>query len=192
MRKAKKVAAQYVLKSSVNQVMQSKATLPSRPLVFSAKPIKTAVKIRSPTRVLSVHDTLVRIQQEADPIGFLISVQRGDLIPVHYVNEDNEVVTTYEGASLAERVQIAKFLTNRVLPSLTVTKHMMETPSGDTDGKIGTPGQPSFAAMVAAAASRELGARANGRQAHTVTIDADDKDEFEHRNVGAGDKLVED
>jgi hypothetical protein len=157
----------YNLKRGITSVMKSGAEVPPKLVISgndypSGKKRRQVIAVRAPTQVLSVKDNLLRIQTEADPMGFLISAQKGDLIACHYVDEEGNIVTKYEQAALADRISIAKFLVNKVLPNLTVTKHLVEQNTGDPEAPVrpGSPGQPSFAQIVSAAASRGYGADA--------------------------------
>jgi hypothetical protein len=118
-----------------------------------------------------------------------MSIQRGDLIPIQFVDEEGQVHTSYETAGLKDRIATARFLANKVLPSLTVTKHLLEAaPAEETPGQIGAPGQPSFAALVSAAASRAVPVHSTEIKNGGTPDDQADSvaDEF-HRETDPGD-----
>ncbi len=180
----KSKSSHFLIKRSLDDVLKSDGQLPPRPPVFTNRP--QAVKIHSAGNVTHIRDNLVRIEQEADPLGFLIAVQRGDLIPVHTVDADGDLITTYQQAGLADRITTAKFLVNKLLPNLSVTKHLVDSPKEDDQNgpTIGRPGQPSFAALVSAAASRSYAEATpvvseviDGRQADSQANGQDDRDD---------------
>lgn len=149
----------FLLKRGIGDAVRSDGA-DMRPLVVSGNDIpggrKRRTAIRPISRVRTVQENLLKIQQEADPIDFLIRVQRGELIPVQSVTDDGEVVTAYETAALADRIGVAKFMAAKVLPTLTVTQHLVSVQEAEAGGG-GLPGGrsgASFAQLVAAAAAR--------------------------------------
>lgn len=85
-----------------------------------------------------VGDEVVRIINECDPIGFLADVVNGKAIQCHVVDEDGTVHTFYETPDLKKRVEVAKFLAERYMPKVAVTKHAhliknMDEPKGQAD-----------------------------------------------------------
>ena len=157
----RKAKTHFLVKRGIDDILKGDGVVTPRPMVITGNDYpggrerRNVVRVHEASSVSRISDQLVRIEQEADPLGFLIAVQRGDLIPVHVVTDEGEVHTTYQQASVNDRITIAKFMVNKILPSLSVTKHLVqndEPPEGT--GQPGAPGQPSFAAMVSAAASR--------------------------------------
>lgn len=71
----------------------------------------------------TVQESVVRIINECDPVGFLSDVVNGKAIEAHIVTEGGEVVTIYETPSLKQRIQAANFLAERFLPKVAVVKH---------------------------------------------------------------------
>jgi hypothetical protein len=59
-----------------------------------------------------------RIKAEADPVGFLIRVMRGETFVTEVVNEDGTTGTHVEYPCLATRTEIALKLTGKILPDL--------------------------------------------------------------------------
>lgn len=70
-----------------------------------------------------VGDEVVRIINECDPIGFLADIVNGKAIQCHVVDEDGKVISFYETPDLKKRVEVAKFLAERYMPKVAVTKH---------------------------------------------------------------------
>lgn len=138
---------------------------------------KEIVKVnRQP--IQNIRDTILRIQQEADPIGFMIDVQEGAIfeeIVIQDVEEINEVTgekhtvtvqrTEYVSPTLKQRLEAAKFLANKVLPTLTVQQIQVQDQrreeandeSAGYNPALKEPGQPTFAQIVHAAASKVAG-----------------------------------
>ena len=96
---------------------------------------------------LDIPANMRRIGQEADPIGFLMAVMMGVPVPVFSVGEDGAVVSVQETATLKDRVSIAKFLGDRVVPKMSVNLDL-DKPEDDP---------ASFHSAVAAAARKHDG-----------------------------------
>lgn len=75
------------------------------------------------TALPEVGDQVVRIINECDPIGFLSDIVNGKAIQCHVVNEEGTIHTFYETPGLNKRIEVAKFLAERYLPKVAVTKH---------------------------------------------------------------------
>ncbi len=69
---------------------------------------------------MSTH--MVRIEQEADPVGMLIAVAMGQPIPTFQVGEDGEIQTVFESLSLKDRLPIMRYLADKILPRMSVNK----------------------------------------------------------------------
>lgn len=65
---------------------------------------------------------IVRIQDEADPVGMLIAVAMGQPIPTTTINDDGEAITKFETLPLKDRIPVMKFLSDKVLPRMSVNK----------------------------------------------------------------------
>lgn len=154
---------QLTLVGKVNDILKSNGDVHGRPLVISSgkRNWKEIVRAKPGASMVTVRDNIIRIQENADPIGFLMEVMNGSLFPVQFVDENGEIHEHYVAAGMTERVQIAKFLANKVLPTLSVTKHVVDPAGGaDESGAAydpSRPGQPSFAQIVQMAAARRKG-----------------------------------
>lgn len=146
---------------------------PSPMIYRAARTGSEAIKIMRPTQVVSIRDTIIRIQQEADPIGFLMGVMQGAVFETPLVMEEatiNEVtgesmkqlkeVRLYESPTMKQRIEAAKFLANKVLPSLSVQQvQIRDETKKDAEQEdaaynpMGEPGQPTFAQLVHMAAA---------------------------------------
>lgn len=162
-RRKGKQTTHFAIRRRIEDVIGSELTQIGKPLVISGNDRPGGVKRREVVvqrqATVSVRDNLLRIQEEADPLGFLIAVQNGDLIPVSYVDDNGEVVTTFSQAGLDQRISVAKFMATKVLPTLSVTKHVIENgdaPDAESDSAYdpNRPGAPSFAQIVQEAAMR--------------------------------------
>lgn len=171
-RSSKKSApvGQITLLGKVDDVIGADAAHGGRPLVIrgTRRNWKEVVRTRPGAAVVSVRDNVIRIQENADPIGFLMEVMNGSLFPVQYVDEDGNLAEHYVAAPMDARIQIAKYLANKVLPTLSVTKHVIDTPDPNDNQAYdpSRPGQPSFAQIVQMAAMR--------RKAGGVSMQVDD------------------
>lgn len=70
-----------------------------------------------------VTQQVARIQEECDPVGFLMDVINGHPIECHYADSDGNITTINETASLKQRIDAAKYLGKIVVPSQSVHKH---------------------------------------------------------------------
>ena len=140
----------------VEDVIGSNAANAGRPLVVTGKRSwREVVKARPGAALASVRDNMLRIQEQADPIGFLIEVMNGSMFPVQMVSDEGDIVEHYVTPDLQTRIKIAQFMANKVLPTLSVTKVVVDKPEdGDTGYNPNTPGQPNFAQIVKMAAQR--------------------------------------
>lgn len=82
-----------------------------------------AVSIAAP---VAVQDNIVRITNDGDPVGQLVALMNGMAVPSYVIQEDGSVQMIYETATMAQRISIAKWLGDRVMPkvSVSVTKDM--------------------------------------------------------------------
>lgn len=72
---------------------------------------------------------IIRIQDETDPVGMLIAIANGQPIPTIRINSKGEQTTVYETLSLKDRINVIKFLSDKVLPRMSVNKKI--TPGKD-------------------------------------------------------------
>lgn len=70
----------------------------------------------------SFEENIEKINNEADPIGLLIAAQLGIPIPSYMVLSDGTLVCNLETLGLKDRVQIAKFLADKVMPRINIDK----------------------------------------------------------------------
>jgi hypothetical protein len=156
----KRTPPQAALDSAIQHVLDGDDT-PAPLVVNVPRNSRQIVEIKQQSLV-TVRENIIRIQQVADPIGFMIAVQQGALFEcIDVVERDGhkQQITHYEQASLKQRIEAAKFLTTKILPTLSVQQHIIEdsrdkTPPEERHALSGEPGQPSFAQIVAAAAAQ--------------------------------------
>jgi hypothetical protein len=104
----------------VKEAVKDERTVPPEvylPPTIAGKKTRTAV-VQSP---ISVSDHIVRIQTDGDPVGQLIAIMNGSMIPSYVVQDDGTVKTVYETATVAQRISIAKWLGDRVMPKVNVS-----------------------------------------------------------------------
>jgi hypothetical protein len=110
------------------------------------------VKRYDDTRV-QIQGEIVRIQQEADPTGFLIAVVNGAAFVSKFIDENGNIHERIEFPTLTQRIKVAQHLQGVYMPKLGVVKHILP-PGKDGEGDGGDPnGRPSFAQLVELAAS---------------------------------------
>jgi hypothetical protein len=70
----------------------------------------------------SIKDNVIRITEQCDPIGLLMAVAMGQPVACFGVDEDGKVTVNYETLPLKERMQTIRFLADKVLPRMSITK----------------------------------------------------------------------
>lgn len=113
------------LRCKLHDILKSNASEPGRPLFVGKPGQEVSIQIPQYTKIATLHSSLARINEEADPIGFLISAANGALFPVHYVVDNNgepEIVTEYHSFNLEQRERIHRFLANKLVPTISVSK----------------------------------------------------------------------
>ncbi len=119
----------------------------------NGKPAKQVDVIRK-TELPHVGDTIVRIINECDPIGFLSDIISGKAIETHIVLEDGRISTIFETPTLNKRVEVAKFMVERFLPKIAVVKHAVLVKDVSESGQ-GKPDQrTNYQQMVGHAADK--------------------------------------
>lgn len=158
-----RVPSGHVMKRAITDVKNSDGRSPPRPFLISGNDMEKGAKrkvsliVKNRTDVLDVKSNMMRIQHNADPIGFMMEVMLGGMLPVHYIDDDGNVVTTYQQATIQQRLDISRFLANKVLPSMSLSKVIVDNKKNDgqvEDHRPGQPGAPTFAQIVASASAR--------------------------------------
>ena len=72
----------------------------------------------------SIKDNVVRISENCDPIGLLMAVAMGQPVACFGVDEDGNVTVEFETLPLKERMQTIRFLADKVLPRMSLTKQV--------------------------------------------------------------------
>lgn len=67
---------------------------------------------------------IVRIQDETDPVGLLIAIANGQPIATIRIDAEGNQTVVYETLDLKDRVPVIKFLSDKVLPRMSVNKKM--------------------------------------------------------------------
>lgn len=150
-----------VLDRAIEQVVSSDDLTngtPAPPLIVRAasqegRPGKQIVTVRN-ARVTSVRETILRIQHECDPIGFLMNVINGAVFEAHEIGEDGQPSSFYESPTLQARIKVAQFLAHKVAPAISIQQHQLLSPPEEVvHNDPMRPGMPSFAQLVQMAAS---------------------------------------
>lgn len=83
-------------------------------------------------KVVEVRDHIIRIQ-ECDPLSFLMEAMRTGQVPYHNIDQDGNVDTQYAMVKPGERISIAKFLTDKLVPASQVMEviHRETSPVDD-------------------------------------------------------------
>ena len=77
-------------------------------------------------RLVSVHDNLVTIS-EHNPIDFLVKVMNGEPIPAISIDNEGNSSVEYDLPTLKVRIDIAKYLGNKLMPAMHVHKVIDDT-----------------------------------------------------------------
>lgn len=126
------------MRQKLSDVLGSQASQPGRPLL-TTKPGQQVVRVvENASRIVPISQQLVRIEEGADPVGFLINAANGSLFPVQYVIENEEtgemeVVTEYAQYSMADRLKTAKFLANKIIPNISLSAAIPTKSSEEKD-----------------------------------------------------------
>lgn len=73
---------------------------------------------------IDIKQHVIRIQDEADPVGMLIAIANGQPIPTFTIDADGKTSVKYETLDLKDRITVIKFLSDKVLPRMSVFKKM--------------------------------------------------------------------
>jgi hypothetical protein len=143
-----------LVRASAQQVIDDDMQgVPPPLVVVAAEEVKgkalRKVEIAKHTHV-DLRGSLLRIQNECDPIGFLMDVVNGKAFEQFIVLEDGKVAAELVAPTMRDRVSVARYLASKLMPNLQITKHVM-TPSGD-EGNADSTGGMTFAQLVKKAA----------------------------------------
>lgn len=111
-----------------------------KPRHLNGKPAREVAIIREQP-LPDIRKEIVRIQTEADPIGFLNAVLNGMAFETHLVLEDGTIKTFYEYPDLPTRIKVARYLTDKILPRLAVVKHIDRPSDPEGGGSPASAGQ---------------------------------------------------
>jgi len=89
------------------------------PTTIKKDNLKVVKMVKPPT----VQDSIVELLSITNPMEFLAKVVEGEPLPEYVVNEDGSVDTYYVTPTLAQRISVARFLTDKYIPKMTVNKH---------------------------------------------------------------------
>jgi hypothetical protein len=71
---------------------------------------------------VDIKQHVIRIQDECDPVGLLIAIANGQPVATFTVDEDGETCAAFETLPLKDRITVIKFLSDKVLPRMSVFK----------------------------------------------------------------------
>ena len=101
--------------------------MPNAIYVTDGKPVK-----------MSTH--IVRIQDETDPVGLLIAIANGQPVPTFTIDKDGNMETKFETLDLKDRIPVIKFLSDKVLPRMSVNKKI-DTPDSGWEATLENAGE---------------------------------------------------
>lgn len=91
------------------------------PPAIRGKVVRTTYVIDN-AKPVSIEEHVVRINNESDPVGMLIAIANGQPVPTITINADGEEMIQYETLPLKDRLSVIKFLSDKVLPRMSVFK----------------------------------------------------------------------
>lgn len=146
-----------------------------KPQHINGKDAREVAVVR--TTQVSIKENVLRITQNADPIGFLMAVQNGQIFEYHIVKEDGTIQTFYEQATLAQRLSVARFLADKVMPRMSLVKISDDGNQGGQSGDAAGAGDggKSFSAIVERAAQRQRHIAAVDAAAEDTDYESDDE-----------------
>lgn len=149
---------EMVVRQSITSAMRSDLES-AKPLVIDQKRRAVAIAHARPPPSINIRTNLLRIVEEADPLGFLISVQKGDLQPVSTVTENGDLEVRYVQPGLNQRIAVAEFLAHKILPTISIKAtnpyhEDKDSQEAEPQMRPGQPGGRTFAQMVSEAATK--------------------------------------
>jgi hypothetical protein len=146
-----------------------------KPTHINGKKVQEVTVVR--THTVSIKENVLRITEHADPIGFLMAVQNGQIFEYQIIKEDGEIKTYYEQATLAQRIGVARFLADKAMPRMSLVKISDDSSSGGQGGapQGGGDGGRSFSQIVERAAQRQRQIAALGADAEDSDYESDDE-----------------
>jgi len=85
---------------------------------------------------ITMTEHIARINMESDPVGMLIAIANGQPVATITINEEGEQEVAYETLPLIDRIPVIKFLSDKVLPRMSVFK--TQTPDKKDDSWTAT------------------------------------------------------
>lgn len=144
-----------VVRQAITSAMRSDMES-AKPLIIDQKRRAQVIAHARPPASINIRANLLRIVEDADPIGFLISVQKGDLQPVTTITKDGDLEVAYVQPNLNQRIAVAEFLAHKILPTISIKAtnpyHEDADKEAEPQMRPGQPGGRTFAQMVAEAA----------------------------------------
>lgn len=101
----------------------------------------------SDAKVVDIKSNMVKIALEADPIGQLTALANGQPVAFFDVDTEGKLTVSYGTPSLTQRISILKWLGDRVIPRISITKKFTD-PDGDKT-------QDDWSATISMAATRD-------------------------------------
>ncbi len=100
------------------------------PPAIRGKEIRVIQDVAVSTAAPTIKDNIIRISQQADPIGLLMAVAMGQPVATFIVDEDGNLKVEYETLPLKERMQTIRFLADKVIPRMSI---VAKTPDESPD-----------------------------------------------------------
>lgn len=80
---------------------------------------------------IDISKHVIRIQDECDPVGLLIAIANGQPVATFTVDDEGQTIAAFETLDLKDRITVIKFLSDKVLPRMSVFKKQGAAPVDD-------------------------------------------------------------
>lgn len=97
------------------------------PPAIRGKKTRVAYQASNATPV-DIRQSMARITMEVDPIGQLSAIANGQPVAFFEVNEKGETTVAYATASMTQRISLLRYLGDKVLPKISMTKDLNKKP----------------------------------------------------------------
>jgi hypothetical protein len=128
MGKSLKAYTEQAIRAPDGQPIPTNVWLPPKIRGHLARVSHDVVITREPPNVA---ENMARIQAETDPVGLLIAIANGQPVGTFVVSENGDVSVEYETLTLAQRLSVIRYLSDKILPRMSVSKKM---PAKEGDG----------------------------------------------------------
>lgn len=96
------------------------------PPAIRGKDIRVIQDVAVSSAPPTISDNVIRITNQCDPIGLLMAVAMGQPVACFGIDEKGDLTVEFETLPLKERMQTIRFLADKVIPRMSITKQVDE------------------------------------------------------------------